>query len=108
MHLRTWPRLLLIISLLVSIPGVTTPAQAVAIDRPILFVTQVPLAAGFTGLVSTFGNHLGDIANSGRGGDLWIRYPDGILKNLTATAGYGLDTNSDGLLTGDEAIGVRD
>ena len=24
-----------------------------------------------------------------RGGDLWIRYPDGTLRNLTAEAGYG-------------------
>lgn len=41
-----------------------------------------------------------------RGGDLWIRYPDGSLKNLTALAGYG-STNPDGFQD-DNAIAVRD
>ena len=30
-----------------------------------------------------------DVDTAVRGGDLYIRYPDGTLKNLTATAGYG-------------------
>src|SRR5207253_7053319 len=37
-----------------------------------------------------------------RGGDLYIRYPDGTLKNLTKAAGYGVDG-----LQGDGAIAVR-
>jgi hypothetical protein len=57
-------------------------AQAPVITpHAILFVTQVPVPTDFTTIGSTFGNH--------RGGDLWIRYPDGTLRNLTALAGYG-------------------
>ena len=40
---------------------------------------------------------------TGRGGDLWIRYPDGSLKNLTAAAGFGQAG-----LQGAKAIQVRD
>ena len=40
-------------------------------------------------VASVFGNHQGLIANAPRGGDLWIRYPDGTVKNLTAAAGFG-------------------
>ncbi len=55
----------------------------------ILFVTQVPIPADFTSIGSTFGNQLPDTQACGRGGDLYIRYPDGTLKNLTRAAGYG-------------------
>src|SRR5580692_4336209 len=55
----------------------------------ILFVTQVPIPADFGTIASTFGNHQGVPATCGRGGDLYIRYPDGTLKNLTRAAGYG-------------------
>lgn len=74
-----------------------------AIVNPIIFVTQVPIPEDFCTINSTFCNHLGDVSSSGRGGDLWIRYPDGSLKNLTATAGFG----SSGLQN-DKAIQVRD
>lgn len=63
-------------------PSATTP-------YPILFVTQVPVPADFTTIGSVFGNHRGDIDSAPRGGDLWIRYPDATLKNLTQAAGYG-------------------
>ncbi len=43
------------------------------------------------------------MASSGRGGDLWIRYPDGTQRNLTEQAGYG-----NAGLQGANAIGVRD
>lgn len=56
---------------------------------PILFVTQVPVPADFTTIGSTFGNHRGAPDAAARGGDLWILYPDGTRKNLTAAAGYG-------------------
>ncbi len=56
----------------------------------ILFVTQVPIPEDFTTIGSTFGNQLADPLACGRGGDLYIRYPDGTLKNLTRAAGYGL------------------
>ena len=58
--------------------------------NPILFVTQVPVPADFTTIAAVFGNHLGDLDLVARGGDLWIRYPDGGLKNLTQAAGYGM------------------
>jgi hypothetical protein len=55
----------------------------------IIFVTQIPVPADFTTIGSTFGNHLSSLDSCGRGGDLYIRYPDGTLKNLTRAAGYG-------------------
>src|ERR1051325_7255932 len=61
---------------------------AVTIPNPILFVTQVPIPGDFTTVASTFGNHRGQIDSAPRGGDLWIRYPDGSMKNLTHAAGF--------------------
>ncbi len=71
--------------------------------NPILFVTQVPIPGDFTTIGSVFGNHRGSLASVGRGGDLYIRYADGSLKNLTAAAGYGTSG-----LQGASAIAVRD
>jgi hypothetical protein len=79
----------------------STPTPA-AITNPIVFVTQVPIL-GFCTINETFCNHKAAIDASGRGGDLWIRYPDGSLKNLTASAGFGQTG-----LQGDKAIQVRD
>lgn len=73
------------------------------LDYPILFVTQVPVTGDFTTIGSTFGNHKADLSSVTRGGDLWIRYPDGTLKNLTQAAGYGMEG-----FQGDNAIAVRD
>jgi len=78
-------------------------AAAVSIPNPVLFVTQVPLPGDFTTVASTFGNHQGRMDSAPRGGDLWIRYPDGTLKNLTRAAGFG----SEGM-QGDKAIAVRE
>jgi hypothetical protein len=75
---------------------------APAISNPILFVTQVPIPGDFTTIGSTFGNHRAALDSVGRGGDLWIRYPDGSLKNLTEAAGYGTSG-----FQGDTAIAVR-
>lgn len=83
-------------------PTATGPALA----NPILFVTQVPIQQDFTTIGSVFGNHLADLGRVGRGGDLWIRYPDGTLKNLTAAAGYG-SADPTGF-QGADAIAVRD
>lgn len=55
----------------------------------ILFVTQVPIPNDFASIGSTFGNQSPELDACGRGGDLYIRYPDGSLKNLTRAAGYG-------------------
>lgn len=68
----------------------------------ILFVTQVP-SSGFGIVTSTFGNHSGDVESAPRGGDLWVRYHDGTLRNLTAEAGYGVEG-----FQGPGAIAVRE
>jgi hypothetical protein len=57
--------------------------------NPILFVTQVPIPDDFATIGSTFANHLAGMSRVGRGGDLWIQYPNGTRRNLTAEAGYG-------------------
>src|SRR5258706_3972591 len=55
----------------------------------ILFVAQVPIPGDFTSIASVFGNHRADLDSCGRGGDLYVLYPDGTTKNLTRAAGYG-------------------
>src|SRR6266550_569612 len=62
---------------------------AAQLQNPILFVTQVPVPGDFTTVVSTFGNQVPTMEQAPRGGDLWIRYPDGTTKNLTRAAGFG-------------------
>lgn len=57
----------------------------------IVFVTQVPNPQDFATIGSTFANHQGAVESAPRGGDLYIRYSDGSLKNLTSAAGYGVD-----------------
>jgi len=79
------------------------PATAQDTPHPILFVTQVPLAADFSNIVSTFGSHQGRIDRAPRGGDLMLRFPDGSLRNLTAEAGFG-----NAGMQGQNAIAVRD
>ncbi|MCI0576582.1 MAG: hypothetical protein L0332_19100 [Chloroflexi bacterium] len=79
------------------------PPAGPTVQYPILFVTQIPVVADFTTIGSTFGNHQGDLSSVARGGDLWIRYPDGTLKNLTLAAGYGMEG-----FQGANAIAVRD
>jgi uncharacterized protein (TIGR03437 family) len=62
---------------------------------PIMFVTQPPFGADFTTVNATFGNHLARTGKTPRGGDLYIRYSDGVLRNLTAEAGFGLQAGKD-------------
>ncbi len=84
--------------------GAAAPAAAaVTTPHPIVFVTQVPVPGDFTTIGSTFGNHQSTQRSAARGGDLWIRYPDGTLRNLSAAAGLGQAG-----LQGDRAIAVRD
>jgi len=85
-------------------PVGAAPALPGTLPYPILFVTQVPIAEDFTTIGSTFGNQQASLDAAGRGGDLYIRYPDGSLKNLTQAAGFG----GTGILTGTKGIGVRD
>ncbi|MDY7094056.1 MAG: hypothetical protein SX243_13895 [Acidobacteriota bacterium] len=73
------------------------------LPNPVLFVTQVPIPADFATIGSVFANHRGDVSLTGRGGDLYIRYPDGSLRNLTQEAGFG---NSG--FQGAGSIAVRD
>lgn len=76
-------------------------AQA-GLPYPVMFVTQVPTSS-FQHVASTFGAHQGDPERTPRGGDLWIRYKDGTLRNLTKEAGYGVDGAQDST----NAIAVR-
>lgn len=69
----------------------------------LLFCTQVPNCADFTTIGSTFGNQLPNVGACPRGGDLYIRYQDGTLRNLTREAGYGEDG-----LQGASSIAVRE
>jgi len=64
---------------------------------------MVPIPQDFGTLPATFGNHIPNPNTAFRGGDLWIRYADGSLKNLTQAAGYG-NTGFQGA----GAIAVRD
>ncbi|HNB50775.1 MAG TPA: hypothetical protein PK530_02470, partial [Anaerolineales bacterium] len=99
-------RLLLVSLTLLILVGPGPRAGAVApstLPYPILFVTQPPITGDFTTIGSTFGNHKAGLSEVARGGDLWIRYPDGSLKNLTQAAGYGMEG-----FQGDNAIAVRD
>lgn len=85
---------------------VSAAPSAAALPNPILFITQVPNPATFATIGSTFGNQQANISSVPRGGDLWIRYGDGTLKNLTAAAGYG-STDPTGFQDA-SAIAVRD
>jgi hypothetical protein len=85
--------------------AVSAMAKAASPQNPILFVTQVPVSGGdpFGSRLSTFANHIPDLGSVPRGGDLMIRYPDGVLRNLTREAGFGVDG-----LQGANAIAVRE
>ena len=63
---------------------------------PILFVTQTPIPYDFTAIGSVFGNHRADVESTGRGGDLYVLYPNGTLKNLTQLGGYGVASDFQG------------
>ncbi|MFN0124211.1 MAG: hypothetical protein ACKV2V_27240, partial [Blastocatellia bacterium] len=72
-----------------------SPALSQAAYPPILFVTQVPFGADFASVNAVFGNHNPTISQTPRGGDLWIRYSDGTLRNLTQEAGFGVTPGQD-------------
>ena len=72
--------------------------------NPILFVTQVPVVSDFLTIGSTFGNHDASPRAVARGGDLWIRYGDGTLRNLTEAAGFGAPAGFQGA----SSIAVRE
>jgi hypothetical protein len=63
--------------------------ESVALPNPVMFVGQVPTPFDFVSVASTFGNHDPQPTSAPRGGDLFILYPSGTLKNVTRTAGFG-------------------
>jgi hypothetical protein len=100
---------MLLIAALIQIGTLGAPARVASaagpqLANPILFVTSIPTPAEVLTSVSIFGNQLGDVSSAGRGGDLWMRYKDGTLKNLTADAGYGVGQENHGA----NSIAVRD
>ena len=83
---------LLLLALVGSLPSGARRAVAAGtagptLPHPLLFVTQVPIPDDFTTIGSVFGNHLATMQSAGRGGDLWIRYPDGTLKPYGSRCG---------------------
>ena len=92
------------VALLASLLACAPIAHAQTTPNAIVFVTQVPVFGDFAAVGSTFANHLPDIDSVYRGGDLWIRYPDGTTRNLTLAAGFGSTT----VFQGANAIAVRD
>jgi hypothetical protein len=85
-------------------PPSPPPAGDTRTGFPLLFVTSVP-GTGFRHQLNTFANHGTGIADAVPGGDLWLRDPDGTLRNLTQEAGWGVA--SGGLQGGAKAIAVR-
>jgi Hydrazine synthase alpha subunit middle domain len=73
------------------------------LQNPIMFCTQVPQPYGFGTLFDVFNNHQANMFAAPRGGNLYIRYPNGTLKNLTQTAGFGQTGRQ-----GATSISVRD
>jgi Hydrazine synthase alpha subunit middle domain/IPT/TIG domain len=107
-HVRLMLALVLALCGIAAITAPITPRPALAagptLPNPILFVTHVPTPYDVVTTVTTFNNHTGDVHAAGRGGDLWLRYADGTLKNITALAGYGVAFG----LQGANSIAVRD
>lgn len=79
------------------------PAAPAPLRYPILFATQVPPQHDRATRLSAFANHLPGIEAAPRGGDLMLRYPDGLLRNLTREAGFGSEGEQ-----GNKAIAVRE
>ena len=80
---------------------VAPPPPADIGESTLMFVTSVP-SGSFDHQLNTFGNHL-PVAPPG--GDLYLRYANGDLRNLTKEADYGVD--SGGIQGGPKAIAVR-
>ncbi len=91
------------ITMLLSLAILCGSAHAQTTPFPILFVTQVPVPVDFATIGSTFANHIPTMRAVYRGGDLWIRYGDGTLRNLTEERGFGTSG-----FQGANSIAVRD
>jgi hypothetical protein len=90
--------------LLLAAAAIVRAQPGAALPNPVMFVTQLPIPSDFATIGSVFGNHRADTGFVGRGGDLYVRYPDGALRNLTAEAGFGVA----GGFQGADSIAVRD
>lgn len=96
--------LLFLVTPLFSLLSPVKAQSRTDLPNPILFVTQLPMPNDWMMITQSFGNHLGNVPNSGRGGDLYIYYPaQDSLKNLTALAGFGTSG-----FQGANSIAVRD
>jgi len=85
---RHWVRFLWLLIGLWQLP--TAASLSSGPTNAILFVTQVAIPGDYISIGSVFGNQQATMQSCGRGGDLYIRYPDGTVKNLTRAAGFGL------------------
>lgn len=101
--------------LLAAVSLLTLPAWGAAPTNAILYVTQTPMpdevlthtvAETKMGIVSTMQSPQGDTAHAPRGGALWIRYANGVRRNLTAAAGYGGSVDGNGNATGFQGAGA--
>jgi len=71
---------------------------------PVAFVASVPVVS-LKSHLNAFGNHGTEITDSIPGGDLYIMYPSGKLKNITREAGFGIPAGE--IQQGERAIAVR-
>ena len=103
--MRASLKVMLLAGLSLALPPAVRAADP-PLPNPILFVTQVPVPEDFTTIGSVFGNQRPDVRSAARGGDLYILYPGGKLRNLTREAGLG--DGFQGGFQGARAIAVRD
>ena len=96
--------LLRALALAVSCYGSAFQLKAQTLPNPVMFVSQVPVRETVNTVTAIGGSHLATTAAAPRGGDLMIGYQNGILKNLTRSAGYGEAGSSQGV----SSIAVRD
>ena len=82
-------RLALALAIMLAVEPTLADVPSPALQYPIVFVAQMPPMRGYPSLNDVFTNHVGDPEPAPRGSDLYILYPDGSLKNLTASAGWG-------------------
>ena len=95
--------LLLLVSTAFAQPRNKNSVKSITLPNPVMFVTQVPMPFDSSTATAVFCNHKPDVFSVVRGGDLYIIYPDGTLKNLTSLAGYGAASG----LQGASSIAVR-
>ena len=90
-------------------------ASAAPLAKTVLYVTQMPIpdevftqshivAQTRMNISSAMQSPLADTIHAGRGGALWIRYPDGTKRNLTSLAGYGGPVDANGNATGLQGV----